>query len=685
MGRPSSRLSRSRSGRKKKKAVHDVDMFEVKKGERNAERNTAGFIAPELRENKPMRLYAAEAAERRQDNERRKAEKARKEIQKRQKNGAQLNGQVFDLTGENDVVEPASPPPVADDEKEDISDDSDFESPAPSARNTAPRKPTSADATDDIEEFATSDDNVRQSSRDASTSSSPKAQPELKENASEVIELSSDDEAPVQAPRSSRSIMKPATTRASSRPRQFGVLNVNDPMFSNPNRRPGTSSSDLLKGAKGRDNRLRARISPSEGAVRKPLADATSKSRHNRTPRKSGYQQMTLSSEPATVTPRRSRKATKRPERTLWSQIIANGQENRKRQRLHAAHDGSGATSRLEPESIDLDGDDSDDGYQTPPRSSEQSSDRRSAIDRAVRRSGGGFSFGSLDVTPKGTRDEPKNARLRSLTKGENALWEALTQQPQRRKQMAHVKCANIKLLSSDFKCLRGYRWLNDEIMNGFVALINERNKAHFAKADETGSARQSPVSVLCGNVPQHNDEDTSALFARPRPRTHVFNSFFFTRLTGKGYDYQGVRRWPKRANVTVAELDLIAFPINLDNFHWVLAFIDMRSQQFVYCDSMLGHDSHDVLMNLKRWLKDEVLKTRGAHALAILGIDDWPCIENPNYLPEQKDAGSCGVFSMYTAEYLEAGKRPDFEQKHIRILRQRMAIFLKKNSLPKD
>lgn len=40
---------------------------------------------------------------------------------------------------------------------------------------------------------------------------------------------------------------------------------------------------------------------------------------------------------------------------------------------------------------------------------------------------------------------------------------------------MAKIKEANIELRSEDFSRLRGSRWLSDELINAFVALINSK------------------------------------------------------------------------------------------------------------------------------------------------------------------------------------------------------------------
>ena len=63
--------------------------------------------------------------------------------------------------------------------------------------------------------------------------------------------------------------------------------------------------------------------------------------------------------------------------------------------------------------------------------------------------------------------------------------------------------------------------------------------------------------------------------------------------------------------------------------------------------------------------------------------ISSLNCILNPAFAPRQIDNASCGIFMMYTADYLELGKKPDFSRDHASILRKRTALFLNRGQLP--
>ena len=55
----------------------------------------------------------------------------------------------------------------------------------------------------------------------------------------------------------------------------------------------------------------------------------------------------------------------------------------------------------------------------------------------------------------------------------------------------------------------------------------------------------------------------------------------FYTRLTEKGYDFEGVRKWEKQEDLL--EYGKIIVPINFHDIHWALAIINLRDKLFQY------------------------------------------------------------------------------------------------------
>lgn len=272
---------------------------------------------------------------------------------------------------------------------------------------------------------------------------------------------------------------------------------------------------------------------------------------------------------------------------------------------------------------------------------------------------------------------------LKPLSDEEIAIVKALTQGRCSSEPLATIPHAGITLRREDFRRLRNVRWLNDEVINAYVALINQRNQWHF----------QSKRGVA-GEVSR-------------RPRTYVFSTYFHTRLVSSGYDYPGVSRWTRKANVDILQKDLVLVPVNLGNNHWILSGVDMYHRQFLYLDSMHGPDSAKVLHTLKRWLYDEVLDKHGIEQANKLSVDTWGILNhryfvfcdsrkrddtlsappvvasNLKRIPLQRDGGSCGVFTAKIADCLELGLEIYFTHANIRLVRQRMALDLYRRVLP--
>lgn len=64
------------------------------------------------------------------------------------------------------------------------------------------------------------------------------------------------------------------------------------------------------------------------------------------------------------------------------------------------------------------------------------------------------------------------------------------------------------------------------------------------------------------------------------------------------------------------------------------------------------------------------------------LKIDSWQNVQRPTYVPKHGDDGSCGVFTLYMANYLDLGKTPEFGQDNATVFRHKVALFLVKGVL---
>lgn len=148
----------------------------------------------------------------------------------------------------------------------------------------------------------------------------------------------------------------------------------------------------------------------------------------------------------------------------------------------------------------------------------------------------------------------------------------------------------------------------------------------------------------------------------------YAFSCYFFNLLSVNGYDYQRVRKWPRRAGVDVFLLDKVILPLNVNNTHWILAVVNLKARQLEYFDS-LGGRHPDVPDRLRRWLKEESLDKRGVE----LSLDGWQ--DHQGSCPQQNNGIDCGVFVCRFAECAALDRPFDFSQRDIPNLRVLMTL----------
>lgn len=288
----------------------------------------------------------------------------------------------------------------------------------------------------------------------------------------------------------------------------------------------------------------------------------------------------------------------------------------------------------------------------------------------------------SLEDREKSFSARPRCKYLTPLNSDENKLATQLVTRTKLETRIVTIAEAGITLRGESFKRLRGTRWLDDEVLNAYVSLINSRNDAVFYELSEG---------------------DRSGI-----PRTYMFNTYFFTRLCchSSGFDYPGVQGWTKRAKVDILQKDIILVPINLGNHHWVLSGIDMEHQEIMYLDSMRGPDTAKAISKLKRWVFEELRNKHGDSVAQRYDPHSWKEVKHsyrvrrigvlPASLesreakagrvarvPTQSDGGSCGVFTAKMADCLSLGIKVYFKQGDIPLIRRRMALDLFNGYLP--
>jgi len=201
---------------------------------------------------------------------------------------------------------------------------------------------------------------------------------------------------------------------------------------------------------------------------------------------------------------------------------------------------------------------------------------------------------------------------------------------------LASCPAASLELRRSDLARLRGRGWLNDELVNFYLSGV----AARF-------------------------------------PDVHVYSSLFFARLceSAAGFDYAGVRRWTRQADVFSKRLLLL--PINCGNAHWIAAAVRPAGRRIEIYDSLRLSPSKAAAVHhaLMAYLRAEHSAKRGAP----LPGGDWP-LSVPvggGGARLQRDGSACGVFCAAFVAALAAGAEAPFEgltQERTGALRARIA-----------
>lgn len=222
------------------------------------------------------------------------------------------------------------------------------------------------------------------------------------------------------------------------------------------------------------------------------------------------------------------------------------------------------------------------------------------------------------------------------------------------------------QLKGKDYFTLLPGEWLNDEVMNAYINMLQDRNISRCQKD-------ANHVSVF------------------------FHNTFFFSKLAYwnksqvEQYTYAAVQRWtmPRKIRArglpvqTMFECDLLIVPVHVGKVHWLCCCVDFMKFQVGYYDSLSPSKYRKlVFRNMMRYLRDEWRdKMPGADA-DWLDDDKWKSVYDPDYADSQKNGLDCGVFTLKCADWLSDGLIPDFSQEDIPYFRRRIGVEILEGKL---
>jgi hypothetical protein len=203
------------------------------------------------------------------------------------------------------------------------------------------------------------------------------------------------------------------------------------------------------------------------------------------------------------------------------------------------------------------------------------------------------------------------------------------------------------------FATLRPGKLLNDEIISFYYRMLGDGDK----EACEQDSCRR---------------------------RSHLFNSFFITKLLNEGhydptvegtYDYSKVKNWGEKVpGKDIFDLHRIFIPINVACCHWVCAVVFMQERRIVIYDSLRGEKPTGYLQAIFRYLLDE---HQAKHGRPLPCASDWRLEQCGRETPGQTNSYDCGVFTCMFAEYITRDRQLDFTQSDITEYRKKLVLAI--------
>ena len=176
--------------------------------------------------------------------------------------------------------------------------------------------------------------------------------------------------------------------------------------------------------------------------------------------------------------------------------------------------------------------------------------------------------------------------------------------------------------------CLRNRTWLNDEVVNFYMCLLQDRSNTHFMESNRNLSYRPSQLRL-----------------------SYYFNSFFMAKLLEKGmYDFSRVHKWTKKFNVF--EKERIFFPINIGNTHWTLLVLFVQEKKICYYDSMSGRGNR-YLNAIMQWLEDVGQNPiNNIQEKVHVDREGWTLL-NVEGLPQQDNGFDCAMFLCMYSDFI--------------------------------
>ena len=186
----------------------------------------------------------------------------------------------------------------------------------------------------------------------------------------------------------------------------------------------------------------------------------------------------------------------------------------------------------------------------------------------------------------------------------------------------------NFQLTYNTLKCLRLNNPINDEIINFYMCLLQDRDK----------------ILTELSNC--------------SRKSSHFFSCFFISSLLRSGeYNYNNVKRWTEGKNkINIFLKDKIFIPVCNDENNsyssWAMIVVFMQLKEIHYYDSMSRPNVIErYLQHVLHWLVDESIEKHNNEYN--IDINEWQLFALEAIYPQQSGSFDCGIFTILCADFV--------------------------------
>lgn len=198
------------------------------------------------------------------------------------------------------------------------------------------------------------------------------------------------------------------------------------------------------------------------------------------------------------------------------------------------------------------------------------------------------------------------------------------------------VEKFGLKITREDLLSLKGKNWLNDQVINFYMELIDQRSR---------------------GN--------------NKFPKTHSFNVYLFQSFESRGFER--VRNYTRKTDIF--SKDIIIIPI-FKEAHWRLVIVKIPSKEIIYFDS-LNLDHTNILDTVQSYLKQEYQAKKNK----TLNLDDWKIYKYPE-TPQQSNCFDCGAYSCQIANLVAINEPIIIPAEDVPSLREKICYEILKSEL---